>query len=67
MQEQAKQLEGRIAELEGEMQTAEIRLSDFVGADEALRLSNLLETQRSALAQAMAEWEELTQQIEATA
>jgi len=32
-----------------------------------LRLSNLLETQRSALAQAMAEWEELTQQIEATA
>jgi ATP-binding cassette subfamily F protein 3 len=67
MQEQAKLLEGRIAELEGEMQTAEIRLSDFVGADEALRLSNLLETQRSALAQAMAEWEELTQQIEATA
>ena len=67
MQEQAKQLEGRIAELEGEMQTAEIRLSDFVGGDEALRLSNLLETQRSALAQAMAEWEELTQQIEATA
>jgi ATP-binding cassette, subfamily F, member 3 len=67
MQEQAKQLEARIAELEGQVQAAELRLSDFAGADEALRLSNLLETQRAALDLAMAEWEEVTEQIETTA
>jgi ATP-binding cassette subfamily F protein 3 len=67
MQEQAKQLEGRIAELEAEVQTAELRLSDFAGPDEALRVSSLLESQRTALAQAMEQWEEVTQQIEATA
>ncbi len=67
MQEQAQQLEARIAGLEGEIQAAELRLADFAGADEALRLSNLLETQRAALAQAMREWEEVAQQIEATA
>ena len=67
MQEQAQQLEQRIAELESEVQASELRLSDFTGADEVLRLSNLLETQRAALAQAMREWEEVAQQIEATA
>src|SRR5690348_5785842 len=67
MQEQAQQLEARIAELESEVQASELRLSDFTGPDEALRLSNLLETQRAALAQAMREWEEVAQQIEATA
>jgi hypothetical protein len=67
MQEQAKQLEARIADLEAEVQAAELGLSDFVGAEEALRLSNLLESQRAALAQAMAEWENVTEQIEATA
>jgi ATP-binding cassette, subfamily F, member 3 len=67
MQEQAKQLEMRIADLEAEVQAAELGLSDFVGAEEALRLSNLLESQRAALAQAMAEWENVTEQIEATA
>jgi ATP-binding cassette subfamily F protein 3 len=67
MQNQAKQLEDRIAELEAEMQAAELRLSDFVGAEEALRLSNLIESQRAALEKTMAQWEEVTGEIEATA
>jgi ABC-type phosphate transport system auxiliary subunit len=67
MQEQAKQLETRIADLEAEVQAAELGLSDFVGPEEALRLSNLLDSQRAALAQAMADWENVTEQIEATA
>lgn len=67
MRDQAKQLEARIAELEAEVQATELRLSDFVGAEEALRLSNLLESRRAELSQAMAQWEEVTQQIEATA
>ena len=67
MQDQAKELEQRIAELETEIQQSEMAFSDFMGAEEATRLSNLLESQRSELASAMAQWEQVTEQIEATA
>ncbi|MBV9762849.1 MAG: ABC-F family ATP-binding cassette domain-containing protein [Acidobacteriaceae bacterium] len=67
MQEHAKQLEDRIAELEAEIQRAEMALSDFVGAEEATRLSGVLETQRGELEQAMSQWEQVTGEIEATA
>ncbi|MBV9294486.1 MAG: ABC-F family ATP-binding cassette domain-containing protein, partial [Acidobacteriaceae bacterium] len=67
MQEQAKELEDRIAELEAGIQQSELALSDFVGATEATRLSSLLETQRTELNQAMNQWEQLTHEIEATA
>jgi ATP-binding cassette subfamily F protein 3 len=67
MQDHAKELEERIAELESEIQQSEVALSDFVGADEAARLANLLESQRCALDQAMKQWEQVTQEIEATA
>jgi ATP-binding cassette subfamily F protein 3 len=67
MQDQAQQLEARIAALEADVQQSELALSDFVGADEAVRLSNLLETRRAELDQAMTEWEQVTEQIEATA
>ncbi len=67
MQDRAKELEERIAALESEIQQAELALSEFVGAAEAARLSNLLESQRAELAAAMSEWEQLTEQIEATA
>ncbi|HEY7302726.1 MAG TPA: ABC-F family ATP-binding cassette domain-containing protein [Bryobacteraceae bacterium] len=67
MQDQARQLEQQIAELEAQVQQSELSLSDFAGPDEATRLTNLLESQRAALDNAMAQWEEITQQIEATA
>ncbi len=67
MEDQAKQLEGRIADLEAQIQQSELALSDFVGAEEAVRLSRLLEAQRAELDRAMAEWEQVAQQIEATA
>jgi ATP-binding cassette, subfamily F, member 3 len=67
MQDHAKQLEARIAELESEIQQSEMALSDFVGAAEATRLSGMLETQRAELEQAMSEWEQVTEEIEATA
>jgi ATP-binding cassette subfamily F protein 3 len=67
MEQQSKQLEDKIAVLEAEIQKGELRLSDFVGADEALRLSNLLTVQRSDLEIAMEEWERLTQEMEVTA
>ncbi|MFL6464723.1 MAG: ABC-F family ATP-binding cassette domain-containing protein [Bryobacteraceae bacterium] len=67
MEEQARQLENRIADLEAQIQQSELAFSDFVGAEEAMRLSRVLETQRAELDRAMSEWEQVTQQIEATA
>jgi ATP-binding cassette subfamily F protein 3 len=67
MQDHAKRLEDRIAELESEIQQAEMALSDFVGAEEATRLSGTLETQRAELERVMSEWEQVTREIEATA
>ena len=67
MEDQAKQLENRIADLEAQIQQSELAFSDFVGAEEAMRLSHVLETQRAELDRAMSEWEQVTQQIEATA
>ncbi len=67
MQEQAQTLESRIAELEKQVQQSELALSDFIGAEEAMRLSTLLESQRAELDRAMVSWEEITQELEATA
>jgi ATP-binding cassette, subfamily F, member 3 len=67
MQDHAQELEEHIAALEAQIQQSELSLSDFVGADEATRLSGVLEAQRAELERAMSEWEEVTQEIEATA
>ncbi len=67
LQKDAKQLEDRIAELEAAIQQGEMSFSDFSGAEQATRLSNLLESQRAELERAMSQWEEITHQIEATA
>jgi ATP-binding cassette subfamily F protein 3 len=67
MEEQAKQLEERIGELEAQIQQSELALSDFVGAEEATRLANLLDNQRANLERAMTEWETVTEEMEATA
>ena len=67
MQDEAKELESRIAGLEAEIQQAELALSDFAGPEQATRLANLLESQRAELQSAMAQWEQLAEQIEATA
>ena len=67
MQDQSRELERRIAELEESIQLAEAKLSEFVSAGEAVRLSKHLEVNRSELESAMAQWEWVTQEIEATA
>jgi ATP-binding cassette, subfamily F, member 3 len=65
MQERVKHLEGRIAALEVSIRTAE--QAPYVSAEESVRLANQLGQHRTDLEAAMAEWETLTQQIEATA
>jgi ATP-binding cassette, subfamily F, member 3 len=67
MQDEARQLESRVAELETEIQRSELALSDFVGPDEAVRLSNVLDAQRAQLEEAMSRWESITEELEATA
>ena len=67
MQAEAKELEDQIARLEADIQISETGLSDFVGADAAVRLSSVLESQRAELELAMGKWERVTEQIEATA
>jgi ATP-binding cassette subfamily F protein 3 len=67
MQKQAHELEERIAQLETSIQQAETKLSEYVNADEAVRLSKQLELDRNELETTMSEWEHVTQEIEATA
>jgi len=67
LEDQARTLEERIASFESQIRDSETALSNYVGADEALRLSNLLTEQREQLEKAMSEWEQVTGQIEATA
>ena len=67
MQDEAHKMEERIAQLEAIIQKAEAKLSEFVSADEAVRLSKELELNRNELETSMAKWEQLTQEIEATA
>ena len=67
MQEQAKLLEARITQLEEEIQRGELSLSDYAGAEEAVRLAQTLDTKRTELENAMTEWEGISEQLEATA
>ena len=59
--------EERIAELESAIHESELKLSTYLNADESVRVATVLEQQRRSLEAAMSEWEEVSQQIEATA
>ena len=67
MQQQAQKLEERIAALEGEIQQSEVMLSDFTSSEQAARIGVALDAQRTELDRVMAEWESITEQLEATA
>lgn len=67
MQDRARELEVRIAELEAAIRQTEISLGNFVSAEESARLSGQLGEQRSHLDETMAEWEQISEQIEAIA
>lgn len=67
MQARASQLEDSITALEQSIQQTESSLSHYTSAEESLRLSALLDHLRSELEAVMAEWEGVSQEIEATA
>ena len=67
MQKRAKELEARIATLEGEIQKAEMALANFTSADESTRIAVTLENSKAELEATMSEWEGVSEEIEAIA
>ncbi len=64
MQDRCQQLEQQIEQVESEIALYEAELANFVSAEESLRVSNLLEGSRAALSKHLAEWEQVSQQME---
>jgi ATP-binding cassette, subfamily F, member 3 len=65
MKERLVELEEEIARLEAAITTAETALQNFVSVEETQRQTELLERAKVELEQAMNEWEELSQTLEA--
>ncbi len=65
LQDRACELESRISELEAEIAGHELALSEFRGADDAVRTAALLEQRREELNERVAEWEKVSEEIEA--
>jgi ATP-binding cassette, subfamily F, member 3 len=65
MKELLVELEEEIARLEAAITTAETALQNFVSAEETQRQTDLLNRAKTDLEQAMNEWEELSQTLEA--
>jgi ATP-binding cassette, subfamily F, member 3 len=65
MRERLVELEEEIARLEAAITTAETALQNFVSAEETQRQTDLLNRAKADLEQAMNEWEELSQTLEA--
>ena len=67
MKERLHELEEEIARFEAAIATAETALQNFVSVEETQRQTDLLNRSKSDLEQAMNEWEELGQALEAQA
>src|SRR5690242_1028482 len=65
MKERLHELEEEIARFEAAIATAETALQNFVSVEETQRQTDLLNRSKSGLEQAMNEWEELGQLLEA--
>jgi ATP-binding cassette subfamily F protein 3 len=64
MQDRCNALETQIGELEQEIAQLERELAVFTSAEQSVKLSETLNTQRAELEKRMAEWEELSQVLE---
>ncbi|HWE07496.1 MAG TPA: hypothetical protein VG274_12350, partial [Rhizomicrobium sp.] len=67
MRDRVKELEETIASLESEIQQQEAVLGEYKSAEETVRVSALLDQRRKDLEARVAEWEELTSELEASA
>jgi ATP-binding cassette subfamily F protein 3 len=65
MKDRLQEVEEEIARLEAAIATTETALQNFVGVEETRAQTELLERSKADLERALAEWEELGQQLEA--
>jgi len=65
MEERRTTIEQQVERLEAEIAAHERALANFVSAEETRRVSELLDTCRSELTKLMAEWEEVSQALDA--
>ena len=64
MQDRCQAIEAKIAETEAEIAAHERALSNFVSTEETHRLTSLIEQRRTELNALLAEWEQVSQQLE---
>jgi ATP-binding cassette subfamily F protein 3 len=67
LQDRAAELEERIASMEHEIARHELSLGDFRSAEESVRTAGLIEQQRQEIGKLIAEWEQVSEQIETSA
>jgi ATP-binding cassette subfamily F protein 3 len=65
LQDRLKEVEQQVASLESEIAQTEAALADFKSVEETMRLNDIVTTRRTELASRVAEWEELSAEIEA--
>ena len=65
LQDQLKEVERSVANLESEIARHEAAMADFKSAEETLRLSELVSSRRSQLDATVAQWEALSAELEA--
>ena len=64
LQDRLKEVEQKVASLESEIAKHETALADFKSVDETLRLNDLVTARRRELESRVAEWEELSAEVE---
>jgi ATP-binding cassette subfamily F protein 3 len=65
LQDRLKEVEQQVASLESEIAQTETALADFKSVEETMRLNQVISTRRTELESCVAEWEELSAEIEA--
>jgi ATP-binding cassette subfamily F protein 3 len=65
LQDRLKEVEQQVASLESEITQTEAALADFKSVEETMRLNDIVTARRTELASRVAEWEELSAEIDA--
>jgi ATP-binding cassette subfamily F protein 3 len=65
LQDRLKEVEQQVSSLESEIAQTEAALADFKNVEETMRLNEIAIARRTELAERVAEWEELSAEIEA--
>jgi ATP-binding cassette subfamily F protein 3 len=64
MRDRLQEVEQQVAELESEIQQHETALAEFISVEETVRLNDLVTARRKELEARVAEWEELSAELE---